>query len=91
MEYSPGRSSSSGRHRVPANAVPCPGTDATTSACYLGRSVYGDGICDEGVGMVDVEEGLLHLIVRGEKSVCPFFQFLTVEGGQRQGTTVLDL
>ena len=51
--------------------------------CYLGVSLYSDGICDESIGKIDAKEGMIYMSVNDNKpyqlSECPFYMYLTVK------------
>ncbi len=64
---------------APSSAVSC-GDDGDGS-CFLGASIYGDGICEEGVGTVDADEGIVTTANRWDEAVkCPFVMYLV--GGE---------
>lgn len=71
---------------VPANAVHCGAGGTLMEAnsnnnnnCYLGVSLYSDGICSESIGKIDLAEGLMYMSIGRESFVCPFFMFLTID------------
>ena len=52
--------------------------------CYLGVSLYSDGICDESIGKIDAKEGMIYMSVNNwnkpyQLSECPFYMYLTVK------------
>lgn len=58
-------------------AVPCSDPDVPAGSCFLGHSFYGDGICSEGVGKVDVSDRMMTVFRRGGRvSRCPFYTLL---------------
>ncbi len=63
--------------RVPHGAVDC--DDADVGSCFLGKSMYGDGICEKGLGKIDVDANTLHLVKRGKMHKCPYFAFVTIQ------------
>ena len=67
---------------VPEDAVKCqhPGIEA----CYLGLSLYGDGVCDEGIGTIDQKARMMTFPRDGEVRRCPFYMYL-VHGGEENG------
>ncbi len=65
----------------PPNAVSCQDPDVPRGSCFLAESVYGDGICQEGPGKWDADQGLLFMSYGNdddEVHVCPFNMFLVV-------------
>ena len=50
----------------------------TIGDCYLGVSLYSDGICREIVGKINPSKGLIHMSQDQEAFICPFFLYLTV-------------
>ena len=66
---------------VPEDAVTCqqPGIEA----CYLGLSLYSDGICDEGIGTIDQRARMMSFPRDGRVRRCPFFMYL-VHGGEEE-------
>jgi len=64
---------------IPANAIPC--TDkGDQDQCYLGVSLYSDGICHEGIGKINTEKGLIFMSKnhhQKEVKICPFYMYLT--------------
>ena len=68
---------------IPANAVSC--DDSVLGGddnCYLGVSMYSDGICRESIGKISADEGLIHFVMNQRPFMCPFFLYLTVSPGQ---------
>ena len=63
-------------HPIPKGAVPCQDKDVPKGKCFLGQSVYTEGICWEGLGKINTEEHLIHMTFNGTETVCPFFMFL---------------
>ena len=52
--------------QIPENAVPCDDTQlGGTSNCFLGQSLYGDGICQESIGKIDPVEDKIHMTKKG--------------------------
>ena len=48
--------------------------------CYLGVSLYSDGICHEGIGKINTEKGLIFMSKnhhQKEVKICPFYMYLT--------------
>lgn len=67
---------------VPANAIACEDTHlGGSNNCYLGVSMYSDGICKEAIGKIEAEEGMIHMSVNRESHICPFFLYLTLAPG----------
>lgn len=64
---------------IPEGAFKC--TDEGIDNCYLGLSLYGDGVCDEGIGNIDASERIHIFPTHQEKAKCPFYLYL-VEGGK---------
>jgi len=64
---------------IPENAVSCKDTLMPEGNCYLGVSLYSDGICDESVGKIDAKEGMIYMNIDKQLSECPFFMYLTVK------------
>ena len=62
---------------IPENAVAC--DDNSLENCYLGVSMYSDGICRESIGKIDANEGMIHFSMNREPYMCPFFMYLTVK------------
>merc|ERR1719350_743825 len=62
---------------IPANAIPC--TDHQLGdQCYLGVSLYSDGICHEGIGKINSEKGLIFMSKNHQEvKLCPFYMYLT--------------
>ena len=67
---------------VPEDAVTCqhPGIEA----CYLGLSLYGDGVCAEGIGTIDQTARMVSFPRDGQVQRCPFYMYL-VHGGEGTG------
>lgn len=68
---------------VPINAVSCDDSVLGPSNCYLGVSMYSDGICQESSGKISPDEGLIHMSMDREYELCPFFMYLTVKEATR--------
>jgi len=69
---------------IPENAVPCADSLMDEGNCYLGVSLYSDGICDESIGKIDAKEGMIYMSVNNwnkpyQLSECPFYMYLTVK------------
>lgn len=65
---------------IPENAVAC--DDMLLGGqenCYLGVSLYSDGICRESIGKIDVGDGMMHFSIDQEAYMCPFYMYLTVK------------
>ena len=57
--------------------VPCSDPDIPRGQCYLGRSVYSDGICDgKAVGKINLQQGLIYTVRKGQRQTCPFYMML---------------
>lgn len=67
-----------GRGKPHSQAVPC---DLITSGgdCYLGQSVYSDGICIEQVGFINTRDQLVVMAYNQEVRSCPFFSYFINE------------
>ena len=77
---------------IPKNAVPCDDTQmGGPQNCYLGVSLYSDGICVESIGKIDPTENKIHMSIltseQKKSEWCPFYMYLTV----KQAATSLDL
>ena len=46
--------------------------------CYIGQSIYGDGICHESVGRISVEKKQIFMSKNNEIVTCPFFQYFII-------------
>ena len=46
--------------------------------CYLGASMYSDGICEEHIGKINPTKGLIHMSKGRQPFMCPFFMYLTI-------------
>ena len=75
---------------IPENAVPCDDSQmGGPPNCFLGVSLYSDGICVESIGKINPTENKIHMSLISEKKSewCPFYMYLTV----KQAATSLDL
>merc|ERR1712059_39749 len=66
----------------PASAVDCNLGNRKELNCYLGQSVYSDGICVEYLGYIEYgpKYGSIYMATRyDEIETCPFFMFLIKE------------
>ena len=73
---------------IPENAVPCDDTQmGGTPNCFLGVSLYSDGICEESIGKIDMTKNKIHMSLEKKADWCPFYMFMTV----KQAATSLDL
>eukprot|EP00088_Acartia_fossae_P018965 TRINITY_DN21001_c0_g1_i5.p1 TRINITY_DN21001_c0_g1~~TRINITY_DN21001_c0_g1_i5.p1 ORF type:complete len:173 (+),score=21.19 TRINITY_DN21001_c0_g1_i5:30-521(+) len=62
-------------HKKPTRAIPCDDSKALGAGdCFLGESVYGDGICHEELGFI--QGRFVYMIHNGKKSRCPFRLYL---------------
>ena len=86
---------------VPSHAVPCydnvsPSTisdgqeDANSNTCYLGVSMYSDGICSEAPGKIEMAENMIKMSIGRKQFECPFFMFLTIKSASEKEDVVLD-
>ena len=62
---------------VPKNAVRCDDTQLG-GTCFLGVSMYSDGLCEENIGKID-KNGKIHMNIKGKYDWCPFYMYLTVK------------
>lgn len=62
---------------IPDHAVRCEDTDL--GECYLGVSMYSDGICQEFSGKISPKDGLIYMSLDREPDICPFFMYLTIK------------
>ena len=76
---------------IPENAVPCADTTMSKGNCYLGVSMYSDGICRESTGKIDAKEGMIYMSVDDELSECPFYMFLTVKNPVERVEVVIEI
>ncbi|TRY75304.1 hypothetical protein TCAL_15669 [Tigriopus californicus] len=63
------------RNEVPDNAIPC--EDQDIENCFLGVSVYSDGICREAPGKISASHNMIYMQVKGKFYRCPFYFYLT--------------
>lgn len=63
------------RDEVPDNAIPC--EDEDIEDCFLGVSIYSDGICKESPGKISANDNMIYMQVKGKFYRCPFFFYLT--------------
>ena len=63
---------------IPPNAVRCADTQIEDE-CYLGVSLYSDGICLELGGKIDTNGRMIHMTMNREPHRCPFFMYLTIK------------
>jgi len=52
--------------------------------CYLGVSLYSDGICEESTGKIDTKEGMIFMSIDKKLSECPFYMYLTVKEAPKE-------
>ncbi|XP_023329267.1 uncharacterized protein LOC111701988 isoform X3 [Eurytemora carolleeae] len=58
----------------PDTAINCDLQVSIDGDCYLGQSVYSDGICHESLG--PIQGGVVNMVIRDKVSRCPFKLYL---------------
>ncbi len=63
---------------IPRDSVPCDDSALGSNNCFLGVSLYSDGICEEAVGKIDFDEAMIGMTYNRRPFHCPFFLYLIV-------------
>ena len=70
---------------IPESAVTC--EHAGIEECYLGLSLYGDGVCTEGIGTIDQKARMMSFPRDGRIHRCPSFMYLVHGGGEEKNAS----